>query len=104
MESPADYVQDGNILEFPDNIPYDIRQQLYDEEEVLLERYKKKTAPSAASLPPIPITITVLTVPSDQASRFVPSRAGTSVPDIPSKHTLIDYLNIPGLRDRLVKE
>jgi hypothetical protein len=70
---------------------------------MLLERHKKKTTASAASLPPILITITVLPALSDQASYLVSSQAGTPALDMPSKHTLID-LKIPGLRDILVKE
>ena len=57
MESLVEHVQDGNVLETHGDVPPGIRKQLYDEEGKALERHKKKTATSVASLSPIPITI-----------------------------------------------
>jgi hypothetical protein len=82
MESLVEYVLEGNTLETHDDVPDSIRQKLYDEEEKSLERHKKKTITSAASLPPIPITITVQPAPSDQASYVVSSQAGTPAADM----------------------
>jgi hypothetical protein len=45
----------------------------------------------------------VLPAPSSQTSHLV-SMAGTPVPDMPSRSTPTDRLNIPGFRDDAVKE
>jgi hypothetical protein len=99
MESLVEYVQDGNILETHDDVPHDIRQQLYNEEETSVERHKKKTTTSAATPSPIPITITVLPAPSSQASL-----AGTQAPDVASLPKPIYRLDTSGFRDDTVKE
>ena len=84
IESLVEYKQEGHTLQSHEDVPDDIRQQLYDEERESVERHKKTTT-SVASIPPIPITITVL-----------PAPAGTPTADMPSNCTPIDRLNIPG--------
>jgi hypothetical protein len=84
IESLVEYKQQGHTLRSHEDVPDDVRQQLFDEETESLERHKKPTT-SVASSPPIPITITVL-----------PAPAGTLAADIPSESSLIDRLNIPG--------
>lgn len=58
---------------------------------------------SASTVPPINIT-NVLHAPSHQTSHLVSSSTGTPAPDMPSKSTLIERLNIPGTRDETVEE
>jgi hypothetical protein len=102
MTSLVEYVEDGHTLETHDDVPKDIREQLYVEERQAVERHQKASRSSAVSLPPIPITITVLPAPSDQTSHLVSLPA--AAPDMPLKSTLIDRLNIPGPRDEAVEE
>jgi hypothetical protein len=104
MEELVDYVLDGNTLKTYDDVPQDIRQQLYEEEEKSLEMHKKKTATPAANLPTLPITITVLPASSDQASHLVTSHARLPAPAITSNSTPLDRLNIPGFLDEHVEE
>jgi hypothetical protein len=87
-------MQDGNTSQTHD-VPEDIRQQLYEEEKKSLERHKKTTTSSAASPPPIHIT-NVLPASSCQSSH--------PGPDVLSKSTPIDRLNIPGARDQAVED
>ena len=89
MTDLVTYVQDGNTLQTHDDVPENIRQQLYDEEKKSLERHKKTTTTSVASLPPINIT-NVLPAPM--------------APGMPSNSSTIDRLNIAGFRDVVVKE
>jgi len=98
----VEYVQNGHKLETHDDVPKDIREQLYAEERQALERHKKATRTSAASLPPI--NITMLPAPSHQTSNVVSSPAGTTALDIPSKSTPIVHLDIPGFLDVQVEE
>jgi hypothetical protein len=91
MTALVEYMQDGNTLQTHDDVPEDIRRQLYDEEKKSLERHKKTTTPSAASLPPINITV-------------LPAPAGTPAPDMPSKSTPNDRLDIPGYLDEQVED
>jgi hypothetical protein len=97
------HVQDGHTLETHNDVPEDIREQLYAEEQRLRERDQKATGPSAtgpstASHPPITIT-NVLPAPPYQPSHLVSSPAGTPAPDMRSKSTPINRLNIRGPRE-----
>jgi hypothetical protein len=84
IESLVEYKQQGHILTSHEHVPDDIRQQLFDAEKESLDRHKNKTS-SAATVPPIPITITVL-----------PAPGGIPAPDVPLESSLTDRLNIPG--------
>jgi hypothetical protein len=97
------YVQDGHTLETHDNVPKKIRDELYAEEQQSHKRHQKATRTSTASHALITITNVLLALPY-KTSYLVSSQAGTLAPDMPSKHTPINHLNIPGLRDVLVKE
>ena len=103
LKSLIMHVQDGHTLKTHSDVPKDIREQLYAEEQQSLERHQKATRTSTASHPPITITI-VLPAPSYQTSHLVSSLAGTPALDMPSKSTLIDRLNIPSPRDKAVED
>jgi hypothetical protein len=89
-------------LETHDDVPENVREELYAEEQKSLERHQKASGTSAATPPAIHIT-NVLPPPSDPTSHLA-SLAGTPVPDMPSRHSATDRLNIPGFRDDAVKE
>jgi hypothetical protein len=57
------HVQDGYTLKTHNDVPKDIREQLYTKEQQSLKRYQKATRTSTASHPPITIT-NVLLAPS----------------------------------------
>jgi hypothetical protein len=95
-------VQNGHKLETHDDVPKDICEQLYAKERQALERHKKATRTSTASLPLI--NITMLPTPSHRTSNVVSSLAGTLALDMPSKSTLIVRLDIPGFLDEQVEE
>lgn len=63
------HVQDGLTLKTHDDVPKDIREWLYAEEQQSLERHQKVTRTSTASHPPITI-INVLPAPSYQTSHL----------------------------------
>jgi hypothetical protein len=96
------YVQEGHTLETHDDVPENVREELYVEEQKSLERHQEASGISAATPPAIHIT-NVLPPPSDPTSHLA-SVAGTLVPDIPSRHTPTDRLNIPGFLDEQVEE
>jgi hypothetical protein len=50
------HVEEGGTLETHDDIPDDIREQLYAEEQQDVERQRKRRASTVAGLPPINIT------------------------------------------------
>jgi hypothetical protein len=96
------YVQYGHTLQTHDDVPKDIREELYAEEQQSHERHQKSARTSTASQPPI--NINVLPAPSCQTCHQVSSPARTPAPDMPSKYTPINRLNIPGFQDDAVKE
>jgi hypothetical protein len=98
MQSLVDYALAGNTLERHEDVPQSMRQQLYDEEAMSLERHKKKTAVSTASLPNLPITITVLQSPSPQTTAALREAIGN-----PASCTL-RRLSMPGFLDDHVEE
>jgi hypothetical protein len=61
------HVQQGGRLQSHDDVPEDIRQQVYAEEQQQLERHRKKTDSAMSGHPPIHIT-NVLPGPSHQHS------------------------------------
>jgi hypothetical protein len=93
LRSLIQHVEQGNVLQTHDDMPEEVRQQLYAEQQ-WLERHQKPAGTSAASCPPINIT-NVLPAPSSQ----IPP-----APDMPSISTPINRLNIPGPRDKAVKD
>jgi hypothetical protein len=67
-----------------------------------LERHQRTTKKSASSLPPVNIT-NVLPALTGQAYHLATS-ARIPAPDMPSKYTPIDHLDIPGFLDDQVEE
>jgi hypothetical protein len=102
LKSLIMYVQEGHTLETHDDVPENVREELYVEEQKSLERHQKASGTSTSSLPPINIT-NVLPAPSGQQSHLA-SSAATPDPDMTSKSTLPNRLNIPGFRDDAVEE
>ena len=87
------HVQDGHSIKTHDNVPKDIRRQLYAEEQLSLQTHQKATRTSIVGHP---TTITnVLPSPFYQISNLVSSPSLTLTLDMPSKHTPINRLNIP---------
>jgi hypothetical protein len=102
LKSLIMYIQDGYTLETYNNIPENLCKELYTEEQQLLQKHQKASGTSVSGLPPINIT-NVLPVLSGQQS-YLASSAATPAPDMPSKSTLPNCLNIPGFRDNTVEE
>jgi hypothetical protein len=97
------YVQEGHTLETHDDVPTNIRKELYAEEQKSLKRHEKAFSTSAATLPAIHIT-NMLPLLSSQVLHLV-SLTGSPVLDMPSRqHTANDRLNILSFRDDTVKE
>jgi hypothetical protein len=63
------YMDQGYILQSHNDVPKDICEQLYREEQQSLERYKKSASTSTASLPPI--NINVHQIPSAGISAYL---------------------------------
>jgi hypothetical protein len=95
-------VQEGYTLETHDNVPENVREELYAEKQKSLERHQKASGTSVSSLPPINIT-NVLPAPFGQTS-YLASLAGTPAPDLLSISTPMVRLDIPGFLDEHVEE
>jgi hypothetical protein len=80
LENFVEYIEQGHMLQSYDNVPQDIREQLYAEVQQSLERCQKATSTSTANFPPINIT-NVLPAYSCQTP-IGPSPAGTLAPDV----------------------
>jgi len=103
LKSLIIYMQDGHPLETHDDVPEDVREELYTEEQKSLERNQKVSGTSTATPSTIHIT-NVLPSPSGPVSHLA-SVTGSPVPDMPLRqHTADGRLNIPGFRDDAVKE
>jgi hypothetical protein len=103
LKSLIMYVQEGHTLDTHDDVPENIREELYAEEQKSLERNQKASGTSAAISPAIHIT-NVMPPPSGLVSHLA-SVTGSPVPNMPSRqHIANDRLNIPGFRDDAVKE
>jgi hypothetical protein len=57
MTSLVEFVEDGNTLETHDDVPEDIREQLYAEDRQARESHQKTLKPSTGNLPTLPITL-----------------------------------------------
>lgn len=91
LKSLIRYVENGGTLETHDDVPDDIREQLYAEEQQDVERQRKRTASSVTGLAPINIT----NVLPSQTSTW-PAETEPSKPSSP--------LDIPGQLDVAVKK
>ena len=97
------YVQEeGHTLETHDNIPANIREELYAKEQKSLERHQKASGTSTTTSSTVHITNVLLT-PSGQTSGLA-SSTRTPAPDLPSTSTPIVHLNIPGFLDKQAEE
>jgi len=96
LKSLIRFVEQGGILETHRDVPEEIRQQLYAEEQHSLETKRQKASTSTANLPPIHITNTMPTSSCQKCQRQL-----LSVPEIPVSNTSI---SIPGFRDKAVEE
>ena len=95
-------VLDSYTLETHDDVPGNIREELYAEEQQSLKRHQKASRTSASSLPLVNIT-NVLPALSGQTSHLA-SLAGTPALDLPSTSPLIVCLDILGFLDEQVEE
>ena len=98
LKSLIRHVEQGGQLRTHDDVPEDIRQQIYAEDQQRLERHQKATSNPSSNLPPINIT-NVLPGPSHQAYMSTSPMA-----DQISEPPPITPLTVPGLRDAAVKE
>lgn len=84
------YVEQGGQLRTRDDVPEDIREQIYAEDQQRLERHQKVTSVPSSNLPPINIT------------NVLPASMSTSpMADQPPP---ITPFTVPGLRDAALKE
>ncbi|BAE62811.1 unnamed protein product [Aspergillus oryzae RIB40] len=93
------YVEGGGILDTHDDIPDDVREQLYAEEALRLEKQKNPKHSASGSICP-PININVLPAQSSQSltDRSVTAEQSSSSPNC------IDSVDIPGFLDDAVEE
>ncbi|PYH40040.1 uncharacterized protein BP01DRAFT_378148 [Aspergillus saccharolyticus JOP 1030-1] len=96
LRSLIKYVEQGGELDTHDDVPHDLRESLYREEQQRLDR-KSISNQSAVttSCPPINIT------------NVLPSQSPTRSPSLSTQDAPVrdsGYLNIPGLRDVAVEE
>ncbi|KAK7883396.1 hypothetical protein LTR67_011267 [Exophiala xenobiotica] len=102
FRSLIEYVAKDGILETHDDVPLDIRQQLYLEDQQRQDRRSKDTAPSPLSIPPINIT-NVLPGHSQQA--LLEGAQHELAPSAHSSTTVRpQQLEIPGFRDDALRE
>lgn len=101
LKSLIMWVQEGHTLETHDDVPENVREELYAEEQKSLERHQKASGTSASSLHPINIT-NVLPAPFGQTSH--PASLAGPAPDLLSISTPMVRLDIPGFLDEHVEE
>jgi hypothetical protein len=102
LKSLIMYVQEGYTLDTHNDVPENVREELYIEEQKSLERNQKVSGTSALNLPPINIT-NVLPALFGQTSGPA-SLAGTPALDLFSISTPMVRLDIPGFLDEHVEE
>lgn len=97
MTALVKYVEQGGIIESHDDIPDNVREQLYAEERQRLSKQNKSTNGSTGSMPP-QININVLPAQSSQPSI---SSWGAEANPSTAQGEIVD---IPGLLDQAVEE
>jgi hypothetical protein len=100
LKSLMRHVEQGYELKTHADVPEEVREQLYAEEQQGLERRQTAASTSAATFPPINITNVLPGQPYHTPAGSVP--AEIPVLDMPS--TPVNRLEIPGLRDAAVDE
>ncbi|KAL4405406.1 hypothetical protein CABS03_13588 [Colletotrichum abscissum] len=94
------HVEQGGVFNIPGDMPEDIRDQLYAEEQQHAERQRKTTSPSAGNYPPINITNVM------PGSSPLASPAGAATPlaaSSPVCCNVVLALEIAGPRDVAVR-
>jgi hypothetical protein len=102
LKSMIRFVEQGNNLQNHGDVPDDIRQQLYAEEQQWLERRQKAPIASQAAFPPINIT-NVLPAHANQAE-YSESDMGTQAVNVRTTASQLKRLGISGLRDVAMKD
>lgn len=92
------YVKQGGIIKTHDDIPDNVREQLYAEERERLSKQNKSANGSAGSMPP-QININIL--PTQSSQPVISSSWRTEATPISDQ---ADYLDIPGPREAVVEE
>jgi hypothetical protein len=84
LKSLIRHVEQGGTLETHDDIPDDIREQIYAEEQQDVERQRKRRASTIAGLPPINITNVLLSQTPTSSTEMVPSKPSSPL-EIPGQ-------------------
>lgn len=95
----VNYVEKGGILETHDDVPHDIREQIYNEEQERCKKKQKTSSHSTTGSTCPPINIHVLPTSSQP---LVTSRADSEAPGY--KPTQESSIDIPGLLDVAVQD
>lgn len=103
LRSLIQHVEQGLVLQTHNDVPEEVRQQLYAEEQKAIEKRQKLPSTSAANFPPINIT-NVMPAASYQTPPLEGSPAGTPVPDLASISAPAYRLDLPGPRDDAVED
>ncbi|KAF2993761.1 hypothetical protein E8E13_001709 [Curvularia kusanoi] len=100
LEALVDLVQQGHTLKSHDDVPEDIREQLYAEEHQRQEQHTAATSAPTPSLPPISITNVMPSQPQPfTMTKVLDSSGNAMATDQRSRSLKID---IPGPRDAAV--
>lgn len=100
LKALVKFVQGGGILETHNDVPEDVRQQLYTEEDQRLEKQQKGFNNSTTGMnPPIINNINVLPAQSSQTSPTM-----TITNSAPSRTSHADPIDIPGSFEAAIEE
>lgn len=91
LRSLVQHVEDGNVLETHDDVPYEVRERLYAEDEKQREKGQKSINPANGLIPPI--NIHFLPAQSPQTSTIP---AG-DIDGHTSRSDQVEKIDIPGL-------
>lgn len=94
------YKEQGNKLETHDDVPDEVRQELYAVEQQRLEREQKSSQASVSKLPSIQITNVI---PGNNTSSYGQGSAEAHRSALPTSTGRLERLRIPGHRDVLVE-
>ncbi|KAJ8058502.1 hypothetical protein OCU04_012688 [Sclerotinia nivalis] len=97
LKSFIRFVEQGYKLQKHEDVPEDIHEQLYAEEQQWLERRQRTSSTSATSFPSI--NITNVLPPHAYQTPLEASPTRTLPSDLPSTSALVTRLDIPGPRD-----
>jgi hypothetical protein len=93
------YVEQGGILDTHDDVPDNVREQLYAEERQRLSKQNKSpnNLTTGSTLPPININV----LPTQSSQPLISSSWGTEATSISNQ---TDYVDIPGPLEAVVEE